>query len=350
MPTVAADKLREIEAALLQGAGASEDEATIIANHSVGANLAGHDSHGIILIPTYIDRIKRGHIVPGAPFEVVNETATTLVVDGHWGFGYVVSQRAMQMTIAKAQETGVAATTVFQQSHVGRVASYPLIAAEAGMIGLMTADSGRSSKTVVPFGGREPRLGTNPICIAMPSDLDGTLFLDMATSAAAAGKLNVAAARGAAIPEGWLVDSDGNPTKDPSSLRQGGAMLPLGGPEGHKGYGLSVMVEILSGILTGLGFGHDPSGRHNDGCFMAVFNVEAFRPLAEFKREVTEFAHYLKSSPPAAGFTEVYYPGELEYLRAQKLLTEGIFVEDTTWQRLQELAVEFGLDAKLDMS
>ena len=176
MPTVAADKLREIEAALLQGAGASEDEATIIANHSVGANLAGHDSHGIILIPTYIDRIKRGHIVPGAPFEVVNETATTLVVDGHWGFGYVVSQRAMQMTIAKAQETGVAATTVFQQSHVGRVASYPLIAAEAGMIGLMTADSGRSSKTVVPFGGREPRLGTNPICIAMPSDLDGTLF------------------------------------------------------------------------------------------------------------------------------------------------------------------------------
>ena len=127
-------------------------------------------------------------------------------------------------------------------------------------------------------------------------------------------------------------------------------MLPLGGPEGHKGYGLSVMVEILSGILTGLGFGHDPSGRHNDGCFMAVFNVEAFRPLAEFKREVTEFAHYLKSSPPAAGFTEVYYPGELEYLRAQKLLTEGIFVEDTTWQRLQELAVELGLDAKLDMS
>ena len=254
------------------------------------------------------------------------------------------------MTIAKARENGVAATTVFQQSHVGRVADYPLMAAEAGMIGMMTADSGRASKSVVPFGGREPRLGTNPLCIAMPSNLEGPLFLDMATSAVAAGKLNVAAARGAAIPEGWLVDREGNPTTDPNSLRQGGAMLPLGGPEGHKGYGLSVMVEILSGILTGLGFGHDPSGRHNDGCFMAVFNVEAFRPLVEFKREITEFAQYLKSSPPAAGFTEVYYPGELEHLRTQRLLAEGIFVEDSTWQRLQSLAVEFGLDAKLGMS
>ena len=350
MPNIAADKLQEIAAQLLQGAGASEDETAIISRHSIGANLAGHDSHGIILIPTYIDRIKRGHIVPGAPFEVVKETGATLVVDGHWGFGYVVSERAMQMTIAKARENGVAATTVFQQSHVGRVADYPLMAAEAGMIGMMTADSGRASKSVVPFGGREPRLGTNPLCIAMPSNLEGPLFLDMATSAVAAGKLNVAAARGAAIPEGWLVDREGNPTTDPNSLRQGGAMLPLGGPEGHKGYGLSVMVEILSGILTGLGFGHDPSGRHNDGCFMAVFNVEAFRPLVEFKREITEFAQYLKSSPPAAGFTEVYYPGELEHLRTQRLLAEGIFVEDSTWQRLQSLAVEFGLDAKLGMS
>ena len=127
-------------------------------------------------------------------------------------------------------------------------------------------------------------------------------------------------------------------------------MLPLGGPEGHKGYGLSVMVEILSGVLTGLGFGHDPSGRHNDGCFMAVFDVEAFRPLDEFKREVTEFAHYLKSSPPAQGFTDVFYPGELEYLRTQKLMAAGISVEDATWERLTTLAKEFGLQEKLGMS
>ena len=119
------------------------------------------------------------------------------------------------------------------------------MAAEAGMIGMMTADSGRSAKSVAPFGGREARLGTNPICIAMPSDLDGPFFIDMATSAVAAGKLAVATARNVPIPEGWLLDKDGNQTTDPGALRQGGVMLPLGGPEGHKGYGLSATVEIF---------------------------------------------------------------------------------------------------------
>lgn len=349
MPTVAAERLREIASQLLQGAGASPEEAAIISRHSIGANLAGHDSHGIILIPTYIDRIKRGHIVPGAPFEVVQETPSSTVIDGHWGFGYVVSERAMQITIEKARKNSVAAATVRRQSHVGRVADYPLMAASAGMIGIMTADSGRSAKSVAPFGGREPRLGTNPICIAMPSNLEGPMFIDMATSAVAGGKINVAIARGKPIPEGWILDKDGNPTTDPKALGQGGVALPLGGPEGHKGYGLSVMVEILSGILTGLGFGHEPSGRHNDGCFMAAFDVAAFRPLEEFKKDVTEFARYLKSSRPAAGFTEVYYPGELEHIRTQKGLKEGIFVEDATWERLKTLAKEYKLEAKLGM-
>ena len=343
MPTVPADDLREIAAQLLQGAGASAEEAAIVSGHSVAANLAGHDSHGIIQIPTYIDRMKRGHIVPGAPFEIVRETPTTTVADGHWGFGYVVSERVMQMTIDKARQSNVAAATVYRQSHVGRVSDYPVMAAEAGMIGIMTADSGRSAKAVAPFGGRDPRLGTNPICIAMPSNLDGPLYVDMATSAVAAGKVSLAVARGTSIPEGWVIDRDGNSTTDPTALADGGAVLPLGGSEGHKGYGLSVMVEILSGILTGLGFGHDPSGRHNDGCFMAVFNVEAFRPLDDFKKEVTELAGYVKSSAPAAGFERIYYPGELEHLTIQRLLGEGIFVEDVTWEKLRALAQEFGV-------
>ena len=349
MPTISAGRLTEIATQLLQGSGASEGEADIIARHSIGANLAGHDSHGIIQVPTYIDRVKRGHIVPGAPFEIVRETDTTTVVDGNWGFGYVVSERAMQMTIEKAQRNNVAAATVFRQSHVGRVADYPIMAANSGLIGMMTADSGRSAKSVVPFGGRETRLGTNPICISMPSNLAGPMFIDMATSAVAAGKLGVAVARGTPVPEGWILDKDGRPTTDPAALRRGGAVLPLGGPEGHKGYGLSVMIEIFSGILTGLGFGHDPSGRHNDGCFMAAFNVEAFRPLEEFKHQVTELAGYLTSTPPAEGFDRVYYPGELEHLRTQKLLDEGINVEEATWDKLKDLATEYGLAGKLGM-
>src|SRR6266702_3880740 len=169
--------------------------------HCIDANLAGHDSHGIIQIPTYVDRIQVGHIVPGAPWNIVQESATTTVIDGHWGFGYTVSERAMQLTIDKADRNNVAATTVFRQGHIGRLASYTLMAAQADMIGLITADSGRAAKQVAPFGGREARIGTNPLSIAIPSDLEGPLFLDMATSAVAAGKISVAVARGDRAPE-----------------------------------------------------------------------------------------------------------------------------------------------------
>ena len=348
MPTVPHDRLRTIADRLLQCAGASAEEAEVVARHVVGANLAGHDSHGVIQVPTYIERVKRGHIVPGAPFDVVSETPSTLVADGHWGFGYVVSERAMRLVIEKARGQGAAAATVYRQSHVGRVADYPLMAAREGMIGLMTADSGRTSKAVAPFGGREPRLGTNPICVAVPSDLDGPLFIDMATSAVAAGKVELAAARGLPIPEGWVVDAAGAPATDPDALRgQGGALLPLGGSEGYKGYGLSVIVEILSGVLTGLGFGHDPRGFHNDGCFMAVFDVAAFRPLDEFKRQVAELAGYLKASKRATGFDEILYPGEIEHRNARRRLQEGVYVEDATWGKLAAIAEEHGVGEEL---
>ncbi len=157
MPTVQADRLREIAEVLFEKAGASVDEAATVSRHCVNANLTGHDSHGIIQVPTYIDRIDRGHIVPGAPFEIVQESATTTVINGNWGFGYVVNERAMNLTIEKARTANVAAATVYHQSHVGRAASYPLMAAEEGMIAMMTADSGRGPKAVAPFGGREAR-------------------------------------------------------------------------------------------------------------------------------------------------------------------------------------------------
>jgi uncharacterized oxidoreductase len=347
MPVVQADQLIEIAKGLLQAAGASAEEAATVARYNIGANLVGHDSHGIILIPTYIERIKVGHIVPGAPFTVKEESPTTSVIDGNWGFGYVVTDRAMRHTIDKARKQNVAATTVFRQSHIGRLASYPLMAAREGMIALITADSGRSAKAVAPFGGAKARLGTNPLCFAIPSNLEGPLFFDMATSAAAAGKVNVATARGEQVPQGWLIDAEGKPTTDPTVLRKGGALLPLGGAEGYKGYGLSTIVEILSGLLTGLGFGVEPSGRHNDGCFIAVFNVAAFRNLDTFRQEVTEFAQYLKSTPTAQGFTEVFYPGEVEFRREQERRKNGIPVEDATWKKLHDLATGYGLADKL---
>jgi len=344
MPRVEASQLERIGRELLVAAGTPPDEADIVMRHSIDANLAGHDSHGIIQIPTYIDRIRAGHIVPGAPWTIVQESPTTTVIDGHWGFGYVVTERAMQLTIEKADKSNVAATTVFRQGHIGRLASYPLMAVQADMIGLITADSGRSAKQVAPFGGREARLGTNPLCIAVPSDLEGPLFVDMATSAVAAGKIALAVSRNEAVPLGWIVDRGGQPTTDPNALREGGALLPVGGSEGYKGSGLSAIVEILCGLLTGLGFGSDPSGRHNDGCFIAVWKVAAFRPLADFKREVAEFARYLNATPPADPARPVLYPGQIEHLREQERRRDGIDVEDATWRKLQSLADGYGVD------
>jgi uncharacterized oxidoreductase len=350
MPNVTPERLTEIARSLLIAAGTPDSEADTISRLSIGANLAGHDSHGIILIPTYIDRVKVGHIVPGAPWTIVEETPTTTVVDGNWGFGYVVTEKAMKLTIEKADKQNVAACTVFRQGHIGRLAAYPLMAIERGMIAMITADSGRSPKHVAPFGGAKARLGTNPICFAIPSNLDGPLFFDMATSAAAAGKIGVAMARGEPVPPGWLIDADGKPTTDPRKLRQGGALLPLGGAEGYKGYGLATIVEIFSGLLTGLGFGIDPKGRHNDGCFIAVFKVSAFRNLDTFKQEVTDFAHYLKDTPPAEGFKEVYYPGEIEFRKEQDRRKNGIAIEDATWGVLKKLAVEYGIADKLGLA
>src|SRR5665213_1917892 len=349
MPTVQADRLTHIGAALLKAAGASDEEAHAVAVGCVNANLAGHDSHGIIAIPTYIDRIKAGHIVPGAPWSIVQESPTTTVIDGHWGFGFHVNAKAMALTIEKAKTANVAACTVFRQSHVGRLAAYPMMAMREGMIGIATADSGRSPKHVAPFGGREARLGTNPISIAVPSDLEAPFYLDMATSAVAAGKILLAAARNEEIPTGWIVDSEGRQSTDPKQFRKGGALLPLGGTEGYRGSGLAAMVEVLCGLLTGLGFGVEPTGRHNDGCFMAVFNVAAFRPLKDFKKEVAEFAAYLKATPPSEGSSGVFYPGEVEYLREQQRKVAGIEIEDATWDKLRALAGEYKLTAELGL-
>jgi len=343
MPNKSPEELTRLVTAVYQAAGVSAEEAAIVARHMIGANLAGHDSHGVILLPGYIENLRAGRVVAGAPAEVLDETPATARIDGHWGFGQVVSERAMALAIEKARATMVAAVTVFQQNHVGRVADYPLMAARAGLIGIMFCDSGRGPKQVVPFGGRVPMLGTNPLCIALPSDLEAPVFLDMATSAAAGNKLRVYKNRGLPVPEGWIVDRDGRPTTDPNAYFAGGALLPMGGAQGHKGYGLGFMVEVFAGILTGLGFGVEPSGRHNDGTLMIVLNPAAFRPPDVFRAEVTAFARAISATPPAPGVSQVYYPGELEWRTEQERRRAGIPIEDETWRSLVELARRHGV-------
>ncbi|MCC6179710.1 MAG: Ldh family oxidoreductase [Chloroflexi bacterium] len=347
MPIVTADDLTTLATAIYEAAGTPPEHARIVVAHQVGANLVGHDSHGVMLLPTYVSRIDRGHIQPAARPVVIDETPTTTAVNGQWGFGPVVSEWTMQRCIDKARASRIAVATVREQSHVGRLGDYPIMAARAGFIGIMMCDSGQSPKSVAPFGGREARLGTNPLCIAFPTDLAGPVFIDMATSGVAAGKLGVARARKQPIPFGWVLDKHGRPTTDPNDYYDGGVMLPLGGAEGHKGYGLSFAVETLAALLPGLGFGIDPQGRHNDGSFMLAIDPSAFMPLVDFKGQVEAFVGYLKETPPAEGFGEVLYPGEKEYRTEHLRRSSGIPIEDDTWTKIGGVAERFGLTALL---
>ena len=343
MPRLTDQFLRDLLIDIYEAKGASRHEAQIVARHQVEANLVGHDSHGVMRTPAYVAAIDKGHIKPGAPFVRESETPSSTVIDGNWGFGFVVTETAMQLTIEKARAQGVAMATVRQQSHVGRLGGYAQMAADQGMIAMIMADSGLGPKSVAPYGGRESRLGTNPICFAAPNAGGAPVVLDMATSAVAVGKLNVAVAKGEQIPEGWILDNEGHPTTDPSDYYRGGTVLPLGGDQGHKGYGLSFVVEMFCGLLTGLGYGIDPQGRHNDGIFLAVFDVARLRDLDSFTASVGDFVEYLKETPKATGFDEILYPGELEDRVRRERTKDGIDVDDTTWEALEALRTEVGV-------
>ena len=328
---------------IYEAAGTPVEHAEIVARHQVGANLVGHDSHGIQLLPNYLERVEKGHIVPDARPVVIRETPASLFVNGQWGFGPVVSEWTTERCVEKAQAVGIAFASIREQSHVGRLADYPNMASAAGLIGMMFCDSGQSPKQVAPFGGREARLGTNPLCIALPSDLPGPVFIDIATSAAAAAKLKVARVRNEPVPEGWLLDSEGRPTTDPNDFFKGGALLPLGGDVGHKGYGLSFMVESLAAVLPGLGFGVDPLGRHNDGSLIVVIDPGAIRPADEFRQDVSDFVEYLKATPPAEGHSEVFYPGEIEHRTELKRRSDGIPIDTPTWDAVNAWASRLGV-------
>ena len=342
MPSIQANDLTALVPNIYEAVGVAPEKATVVATEQVEANLAGHDSHGVLRTMDYVAWIKLGHIVPAAEMEIVRETPATAVIDGHWGFGFVITKQATELVIAKARATGVAAATVRRQSHVGRLSPYTQLMAENGLIGFMTADSGMAPKHVVPFGGRQGRLGTNPISISAPSKRHGVAALDMSTATVAMGKIHVAAARGETIPTGWLINAEGAPTTDPSDYKRGAVLLPLGADQGHKGYGLAFMIEMLSGLLTGIGYGVDPKGKHNDGVFLAAFNIANFIEPEQFETEMSSFIDEVKNTPLAQGHQAIYFPGEMERRSAERRRRDGISIDEDTWRRLRALATEVG--------
>jgi LDH2 family malate/lactate/ureidoglycolate dehydrogenase len=344
MPTFHAEQLDAFLQRVYVAAGVPSEAAATVSRHQVEANLVGHDSHGAMRTPDYVALIEQGDVDPAAQPEIVQQGPSSAVIDAHWGLGFVGTEFGLDEACRRASQTGLAAVTIRRQGHIGRLGAYTASAAERGFIAMMTADSGRAPKAVAPFGGREARLGTNPISFAVPTADHGPLVLDMATSTVAGGKVKVAASRGERLPDGWIVSKDGRPSNDPQEYLDGGALLPLGADQGHKGYGLSVMVEILSGLLTGIGFGVYPEGVHNDGVFLAVFDVERFRPRDDFLQETSAFVEYLRATPTAAGVDQVLTPGELEQRTRATRAVDGIPIEDRTVARLDELASRLAVD------
>jgi uncharacterized oxidoreductase len=347
VPTFAATDLLQLTTEVFHTVGFPRVEAATIADVMVRANLAGHDSHGVIHIPGYVGRVRSGQIRPGAPVEVVHETPTTAILNGNFTLGHVAATRAMQLAIAKAKNTAVAAVGVHNLNHVGRVGTYPLMAVEAGMGAIVTAASGGASKIVTPFWGRQPRLSTNPIAMGFPNPAGFPLLLDMATSASAAGKVRVALNRGEPTKEGWLLNKDGVPTRDPNDFYTGGMLMPLGADQGHKGYCLAVMVEVLSGILARTGTAAKERPDLNNGTFMIVLDIAAFVPLEQFYAEMTELVQYLHDTTPAAGHESVWVPGEYEARTEAQRRRDGVPVEPETWRQITQTVTELGLAAHL---
>jgi uncharacterized oxidoreductase len=309
----------------------------------VWANLTGHDSRGVIHIPRYIGQIREGLIVPDAQPEVINDRPSAAMIDGHWGFGHVVAKMGIELAIDKARRTTVACVTLAHLNHIGRVGAYPTLAAQAGLAAIVCCSSGGAGRQVVPFGGREGRLSTNPIAIAFPSRLEGPILLDFASSASAAGKIRVCRHRGQPLPPGWIVDKEGRPSTDPDDFYAGGALLPLGGDQGHKGYALAFLIEILSRD----GYARAGASRFSNGAFMLAIDIAAFVPVDTLTAEIEEMTRFLKSSPPAPGFTEVLYPGEKEAKAERERRARGIDIEEETWRQIKAVLRDYGLEQAL---
>jgi uncharacterized oxidoreductase len=345
MPRMQAGELRSLARSIFEALQVPPEEAAWVAELLVRANLVGHDSHGVIRILQYVQAIQSALVQPGAPVEIVQESAATALIDGHRGFGQVVARRAMELAIRKAKEAAISSVGANNLYHVGRLADYTRLAAEQELVGIMMLNAGGVSPRVAPFGGTAGRLGTNPISIAFPTGGSAPFLLDIATSVVAESKVQVARLRGEETPEGWLIDHEGRPTTDPYALyhEPPGALLPLGGIAGHKGFGLGMVVEILSGILARGGHGGHAANRTSHGIVIVVIDISAFVEPNHFHAEINDLLAYVKSAATAPGVAAIMYPGEPEAITEQQREREGIVVNDETWQQIVTIARELGI-------
>jgi LDH2 family malate/lactate/ureidoglycolate dehydrogenase len=330
--------LRRLTQAMLLAAGTPPDIALLVTNSLLTANLMGHDSHGVMRVPQYIRMIQQGIIQPAARASVVAQRGSTAQVDGAWGWGPPGARLAAETAIELARAHGVGAVTLYRGNHVGRLGEYPTMIAQAGRAGIVFANIGPA---VAPFGGRQRLMGTNPMAWAVPrAPNHEPIVLDFATSVLAEGKVRVALDKGQTVPPGVILDRDGRPSQQPADFYADGFLLPFGG---HKGFGLSVMIELIGGILSGLGPSPLPGYVKGNGTMMIALDIESFVPMETFLMQTEAYCAMLKAAPTVEGVDEVLLPGEPEQRARARRLAEGIPLPDETWRKLQETAAELGV-------
>jgi LDH2 family malate/lactate/ureidoglycolate dehydrogenase len=345
-PRVDAERLIDFATAVYAGAGMPEPDARLVADTLVQADLWGHQSHGVLRLGWYLDRIRNGVMKPVTQPEFVVDAGSIAVIDGHDGVGHVLTVLATREAVRRAKVHGLGAVAVRNSNHFGTCMYYSLMGAREGCVMLLTTNGGPA---MAPWGGRKKIIGTNPWSVAAPAGSRAPFVVDMATTGVARGKIYLARNRRLPIPLGWAINSAGEPTTDPQEAIDG-IILPMAE---HKGYAMAAMVDMLSGVLTGSGFlsaVHSPyktAEKSNCGHLMIALDIAKFQPLAEFNRRMEEFTDEIKSVPTAKGFDEVFYPGEMEAGNDKRNRKDGILFPDDTIADLKRIAKEGGLEAPI---
>ena len=343
--TLAAPELQAFVAAILRDCGSLPPEAEAVAANLVMANLSGHDSHGVGMVPRYVDAVKEGGLRPNTSVRTVLDTGTLLTLDGQRGYGQVVGAQAMEEGIARAKAHGSCVMTLAHAHHLGRIGHFAEMAVAQGLVSLHFVNV-LSRPVVAPWGGGDGRFGTNPCCIGVPLAGEAPFVLDFATSRVAQGKMRVAHNEGRRVEPGHLIDEHGRPTTDPGVVvvpqSNGllGALLTFGE---HKGFGMAMACELLGGALTGGGTWHgEADGRRAvlNGMLTVLINPEHLGTRAAFEQEAQAFFEWVRQSPAGAGHEGVLLAGEPErQARAERART-GIVIDDTTWSELEQSAAK----------
>ncbi len=346
MTVLGFEALCDFSAEVLAHYGVPESDARLFADSLVQADSWGHQSHGVLRLSWYAARLASGVMRAITVPEVISDHGAVEVIDGRDGIGQVLAARAMEDAVARAKQSGIGAVAVRNSNHFGTAMYFTRMAAAADCIGVLTTNA---SPAMAPWGGTEKRVGNNPWSIAAPGGPLGPVVLDIANTAVARGKLYLAKQRGEGIPEGWAMDGTGRPTNDPAA-GIAGLILPMGG---HKGYAISVMMDVLSGVLAGSGFLDGVAGpyqaerRSGAGHLAVALDIAAFRPFDEFLADMARLIADLKSVPPAKGSEGVFYPGEIETLNDAENRRTGVVLPDDTVADLKGLAERIGIAASL---